>query len=501
MSVSGVGTGSALSIQSLVDMRSRLGLLQQQLGTGKKSDTYAGLGLDRGLTVSLRAQLSAISGFQDAVSQVGVRLDLAQTALTQMADISRGVKTTALVSPFQLSGGNQTTDQKTSMTQFDLLVGLLNTQAGDRYLFSGRAVDRAATETSNAIVEGDSARAGLKQIIAERRQADLGADGLGRLVLSAPSATSVQIAEDHATSPFGFKLSAVGGTLSGATYSGPAGAPAAVSVDLGVTNPAAGETVRFTFALPDGTTADLTLTATDTAPPGPNEFTLGASPAASAANLQAALTTALGNLGSTALTAASAMAAGENFFNIDDANPPQRVAGPPFDTATALVDGTAANTVSWYTGEAGSEAARTTALARADQTLALSYGMRANEQSLRQAMLGVAVFASVSFSPSDPQAGGAYEALKSRVVALLDGPPNQQRIADIQSELAGVQTALAAAGERHKQTSVMIGDFTQEVEGISQEEVAARILSLQTSLQATLQTTAMLLRTSLINFL
>ena len=47
----------------------------------------------------------------------------------------------------------------------------------------------------------------------------------------------------------------------------------------------------------------------------------------------------------------------------------------------------------------------------------------------------------------------------------------------------------------------MLGGFLQEVEGVTQEEVAAQILSLQTSLQATLQTTALLLRTSLINYL
>ena len=40
-------------------------------------------------------------------------------------------------------------------------------------------------------MNGDGARAGLKQIIAERKQADLGADGLGRLVISAPTTTSV----------------------------------------------------------------------------------------------------------------------------------------------------------------------------------------------------------------------------------------------------------------------------------------------------------------------
>jgi len=41
----------------------------------------------------------------------------------------------------------------------------------------------------------------------------------------------------------------------------------------------------------------------------------------------------------------------------------------------------------------------------------------------------------------------------------------------------------------------------QNIEGVSQEQVGAQILSLQTSLQASLQTTAMLSNLSLVNFL
>jgi len=52
MSVSSVSSQTSLIVQSLVDMRKQLDGLQQQIGTGKKSDTYAGMGLDRGLAPS-----------------------------------------------------------------------------------------------------------------------------------------------------------------------------------------------------------------------------------------------------------------------------------------------------------------------------------------------------------------------------------------------------------------------------------------------------------------
>ena len=108
----------------------------------------------------------------------------------------------------------------TALSNLDEILGLLNTQAGDRYLFSGRAADQPAVESLDHIMNGDGARAGLKQVIAERNQADLGASGLGRLLISAPTVTSVRRRED-VVSPFGLKLAGVNSTLGNATVTGP----------------------------------------------------------------------------------------------------------------------------------------------------------------------------------------------------------------------------------------------------------------------------------------
>ena len=106
MAVRASAGSSALSLQSLVDMRNQLDDLQRQLGTGKKSDTYAGLGLDRGLTVGLRSHLSAICGYQQTITQVGVRLDLMQTALTQFSQHRAAGQEHDLQSQYALNGGN-----------------------------------------------------------------------------------------------------------------------------------------------------------------------------------------------------------------------------------------------------------------------------------------------------------------------------------------------------------------------------------------------------------
>jgi flagellar hook-associated protein 3 FlgL len=496
-----LGIHSALSVNTLIEMRNQLSDLQRQLGTGKKADSYAGLGLDRGLTIGLRSHLSTMSGFAQTISEVDIRLKLAGEALTQLDTINRSAKSTVMQSNFALTGGTQTTDQRTASVQFDQLLSVLNTSTGGRYIFSGRSVDQPPVADSDVILNGQGSRAGLKQVIDERYQADIGLSGLGRLNINALSPTEVQLEEDVAGSPFGFKVAGITTTIPGAVIAGPAGSPPAASIDIGAVNPFAGNTIRFTLNLPDGSTRDLTLTATNAVPAGPNEFSIGVTAADTATNLQGALGAALTTFASTELAAASAVAASNDFFNFDSSNPPQRVDGPPFGSATALIDATPDNTVSWYTGDAGADSARATAVARVDQSLALSYGMRANEEGLRMAVQSIAVFAAMSFSASDPDAEARYIALKQRVTGALDGLPGKQTINDIQADVASVHTALDAAKDRHQQTQSTLQELLQQAEGVSTEEVAAKLLTLQTNLQATLQTTALLLRTNLLQYL
>ena len=131
----------------------------------------------------------------------------------------------------------------------------------------------------------------------------------------------------------------------------------------------------------------------------------------------------------------------------------------------ALIDGTAANTVAWYTGDNATDDPRSTALARADQSLTVSYGARANEQGLRVAVQSLAVFAATQFSGSDPNGEAQYAALRQRVGAALAGSPNQQNVSDIAGQLAGAQVALNNAKDRHDQTNTTLQNLLQERRG------------------------------------
>ncbi len=226
-------------------------------------------------------------------------------------------------------------------------------------------------------------------------------------------------------------------------------------------------------------------------------FAIGADSTATAANLNAALNTAVGTLANTALVAASAVAASNDFFS---SSPPQRV-----DTSTnppvALRNGTPTDTVSWYTGENGSDPARGTAVAGIDDSITVQYGARANEQALVTALKNIAVYAAVTTNASNPNANGQLTALNSRIVDNLAVHPGTQSIQDIQADFAGAQAAIKTAKDRQTQTGAVAQSMLDTIQGIDDNEVAAKILALQTSLQASYQTTASLYQMSLVKFL
>jgi hypothetical protein len=498
MSIDGVNGRTSYIGTSIVNLRNQLNDLTTQLASGKSAITYAGQGPDRGFALSLRAQVSTVDAYSDTANNVNTRINVANLALQGLSDLGNSVKNAAYTSTIVLDDNGQTSGQVTAQAAFSNAVSLLNSQSGDRFLFSGRATDTTATVPADVMLNGIGAQAGLKQLISERLLADQGTANMGRLTVSSPPATTTvtSIAEDG--SPFGFKLGAITSSLTGATVTQAAGAPPSATIDLGATNPKDGDKITFNLKLPDGSTEPITLTATTTNPPPAGSFLIGANTAATTTNLQATLTSSIQTLSDTSLVAASAIAASDNFF---DSSPPLRVGGPPFATATGLVPGTSANTVSWYTGESGTDPARGTAVARVDQAITVQYGARANEQALRYQLQNIAVYAAVTTDASNPHANAQISALQQRIAENLAPQAGQQSIQDMQAQFAGAQAAIKASTDRQTQVKGMAQSMLDSIEGINQDEVATKILALQTSLQASYQTTAMLYQTTLTKFL
>ncbi|MGA7789108.1 MAG: flagellar biosynthesis protein FlgL [Xanthobacteraceae bacterium] len=495
MSITGPGSITAANVAAQTLMMNQLNTLSQQLGTGQEAQTYSGLQSQAGVALALNAQLSAITGYSNTATTVGTTLSVAQSVLTQLGSAGTSLEQAIdQQSAFSLNNNGQTTVQSAAATQLDNILSMLNTQVGSNYIFSGSGTNQPSVASASDILNGNGAQAGLTQIISERQQADLGASGLGHLSAST-AASTVTLSQDG--TPFGFQLTGVDSTLTGATVTGPSGSPATISVALG-SNPNAGDSIQFQLTLPDGSTQTISLQATTALPPGANQFTIGTLPSDTATNLQTALTSAITGLTQTALPAASAMAAANNFFNSD---PPQRVNGSPPDTSTALVNGTAANTVFWYTGENGSTPARQTATAQVGPSMTIDYGMRANEQALTTLVANVAVLAATTYSASDPNAQANYQALSQDVAGNLDGQPGTQSISDIEADLANAQTTVSNASTLNSQTQTTLQDMMQTIDGVNQNQVGEQILTLQNTLSASMSVTARLAQLSLVNYL
>ena len=516
MTISGVSGRTSYIGSGILDLRNQLETLTAQLASGKVSNTYAGQGSGRSLAISLRSQITALAGYADTAVNLNTRISVANLSLQRMVAIGSSVKGAAVSAGATFDNTGQTSGQKTASLGFIDSVDMLNTKSGDRYLFSGRATDTAPVASSSEIMDGDGVKAGLKAVINERKTADLGT-GTGRLLIDSPvgTPTAVTIAADADPSEFGMKV--VSKETSQAGITAATGSPPGVSVDFGTTNPQPGDKIKFTFELPDKSreTIEMTAVAAGTSPMPPNSYeivvmTPPTDTSGTAAKFKTALTASVTDLANGPMVAASAVAAGNGFFG----DPPMRV-GPGGAAATTLING-AATTVDWYRGEPSDTVAnglnngpaRASAVSQVDQSITVQYGARADEQALRSQLQTVAVFAAFSVDPtklSNPadakNSNAQIAALNQRVAQNLADVPGTQSIEDIQADFAGASVSIKAATDRQKQTKALSETMLDSIEGIDDNEVATKILALQTALQASYQTTASLYQMSLVKFL
>jgi len=120
----------------------------------------------------------------------------------------------------------------------------------------------------------------------------------------------------------------------------------------------------------------------------------------------------------------------------------------------------------------------------------------------------VAVYAAVAVDPNQltdetyaKNANAQIAALSQRVAQNLADVPGQQTIENIQADFAGAQAAIKSSTDRQIQTKAMAQTMLDSIEGVNNDEVATKILALQTALQASYQTTSTLYQMSLVKFL
>lgn len=483
----------------LKDMRATLSDLTRQLATGRVSDTLGGLGASRSAVVDLRAQLARAAGHKEVNQRGALRLDLMSNALDNLRTIAGDARRDALSASGPDSARAIASAAEIARGRLMSALGELNADFDGQFLFSGRATDTQPVPAPQSLIDGTPGADGLRTLISERRAADRG-DGTGRLALDQTGA-SVSITED--TPPtFGFRLKSMVNTLNGGTIVGPNGVPQSVSLTLTAAL-SAGQTVTLALSLPDGSSESVTLVAREAGQPGAadSSFVIAGDLAGTAANLKAALATAIRTKADTALSAASSIVAAQDFFAATEDAPARRIDGPPFDVATGFVPSGARVTQGWYQGDASAAlSARQSQVVTIDRGVSIAAGARANEAPMQAVLAGLAALAAEQADAADPQAVARYRALSERAAGVMSqSAPDSLK--GVISDVVAASSAMTAANQRHTQRTAVVEAAIADIEQPSLEDLSASILSLQTRMEASYQVTASIGRLSLASYL
>lgn len=487
--------------ERLTLLRAVMSDYQQQLATGKKADTFGGLGTKRVTSIDSRARLSVLDGFTSVIDQATTRVSIMSKVVNRIGKAGDETKEVAIQSTSTPDAATIAVAQTRITGKFEEMLGLLNESGDGLYLFSGRTRDVKPVASAQDIINGVGGNAGLRQMVLERRQADAGVTGTGRLNVTVAGAT-VTLAEQAAGLPFGIKLqTAPTGTMTGLTSTGPAGAPPALTFTFAAL-PVDGERVTVRLTLPGGGTRSFDLLAgTTNATSADASFAIGATPAATAANLQASLLAKVQEIAATDLGAASALAASQDFFSGSNSNPPPRVAGPPFNTSVAFAAPGSRPTVIWYQGDDDpAVAARDTALAQADVNLRLSIGARANEDAIRNVLAGLGAIVADDFTGPPATASAKYVASAALLLQQIGNPGGTDEVFRIESEFGAAQKTMNEVRDRHQGTKTLLENIIADVEDANTEEVSTALLALRTRLEISYQATALMSRLSLTNY-
>ncbi|WP_257170231.1 hypothetical protein [Bradyrhizobium sp. SRS-191] len=570
------------SAADLVALKQQIDQLSSQLSSGRVGETFAELGPSRSDSLSARAVLSALDGYDAGIASAQPRVQLISASIAQ---ISKSVVTfrNALANNPPGAGAGEAL----ARDALESTIAALNPQIGGRYVFGGREDRRPPLASAAVLLDGDNSDpskplAGLKALVADQIRADK-VDGIGRLALSRPSSTSLQLREETdpgARANFGFTLAGAAvvsssfaavsysaGTIEGAvpqfvqaplpndrfrvvvnlpsgaqkTYdlsgadladiSSPAnatsslltllgtgkiasvqsatppglqatfansGAAGALTIDVG-RQPAAGDQLSIKLALRDGSTTTVTLQAQSRVDPdSTSDFAIGATLAETAQNVSVALGRALARAADTVLAASSTARAAQDFFAGQSA-PGLAARRIDFSAATpAYAQVASTSTVAWYRGEASTTAPREAEVVRTSSTSAIAVGARANEDSLRAALVG---FASIAASGSGATTAAAAErskSLASRTLALL---PTREAVDGIANDFGLAQAALSEAQSENKVIRTIHRTLLDRIETVPAETIVTELVSLQNRLQASYQVTAMISKLSLVNYL
>ncbi|MFD1251539.1 flagellar hook-associated protein FlgL [Devosia equisanguinis] len=317
--------------------------------------------------------------------------------------------------------------------------------------------------------------------------------------------TTIRLQEEIPATEFGYRLSSASTTSSKVTVSAVSGPSASVSITFnGI--PRSGESITVNLTLPDGTTTPMSLQAVDREPQT-GQFRIGANAEETAASFEAALKLKLDDVSKTTLVAASTYAAADDFFSADGV--PRRIdLSNGIENAKGWAPTTGFDsrpTIKWYNGEIGTpgDNPRLSATAQVDDSTKVGYGVRANENGLRQMVMTLAAMSIQEYDLSDTTSQGRFSAMVERQVTNFstDTATNDSSVEQITLQLGVVRATVGTAQARNVQFTGQLETLLGEVEQVRMEETVMQLLAIKTRLEASFQTTATVAGLSLVNYL
>ncbi|WP_068085708.1 hypothetical protein [Polycladidibacter stylochi] len=524
MSVVGL-SGSASYLSALLrQQRTQIEDLSVQLTTGKKTESFGGLGADGITSLKMRQEISTIDAYK-SVSEI------ATTHITQLGKSLERIEklrseTVSAINPndYQLTTDGATTSQATTKILLLETISQLNTNVAGYNLYGGKVSESEPVASFDHIMNGHGGKLGLKDVMARFSSAHLGSDGKGKVNTAASDGTgesTVKLTRSKET-PFGFKIH--GGTASSSVISmnyraadlttDPAN-PVPAGLDIKLTGlPREGDRVQVELSLPDGSFKTLALSAKTTGTATASNFVISknSNPAKArfetAKSLETAIGQALKTAGQTDLKAVAASQAGNEFFGLYEDGRSPAVPKLP-DASGELLENANGKILGWYRGYTQDSKVRDDKIVEVDRGLKVGYGVRANEKPFAEQMKNLSVFIAADFKPTDEADAQSKAIAESYYNVLADKTDramavNDSKISGVQSiatEISAAKTTINNSSERLSQRSNSYKILSGKIENVDRTQVAVELSEMTNNLQASYRMTSSLLNLSLSDYL
>ena len=139
-------------LQYLQQLQSQGQTLENQIASGQKSQTYAGISSQAGQVVNLTATQSLQQGYMNTIDTVNTRLKTMSLAMQNISSIATSFQNTLANSAFSPNGASV---QQTAQQLLTELGSYMNTQDGSRYVFSGNQTSTPAYNPASLPSPGD----------------------------------------------------------------------------------------------------------------------------------------------------------------------------------------------------------------------------------------------------------------------------------------------------------------------------------------------------------